>query len=163
MAAIEAAFQSDSELVCDLAALDPSLRPPGGDLLARSFDALARGAGLALDERRALAAACRARLADLITDEAGGDPLAPLYRARQRDLVAALAGVDDAAAPAFAAHLARLAALPLDRAQWAASLPSLLHLAAVRLVGPGAAREAVGCYLWERALESLARRSDHRR
>jgi thiopeptide-type bacteriocin biosynthesis protein len=165
---VEEVFSADSALCLALLALDPALRPDGTLLLARSFDSLAAGLGLDAVARLALAAGCRRRSP---FSDAGDDPLAPLYRERQAELLAALDGdraarlprAADAASRALAAHRHRLRAIAARarraRIPLAPLLPSLLHLATVRLVGPSPEREAIGYYLWQRASESLAARS----
>jgi class I lanthipeptide synthase len=150
---VEAVFQSESELVLELLARagDPSDTPDGTEILVRGFDVLARAAGLDLAARRALAARARA----------AAEPHAPPrrerdaeHRRRGRRLLAALSGAPDEATPALAAHAARLR----RRSPPAALLPALLHLFAVRLLGPDRSQEALATYLWDRALEGLLHR-----
>ncbi len=118
--------------------------------LVASYDALAAGAGLDAAEREQLAR--RRRHAYGVGRD---DALAAEYRARQRSLRARLA----TPSPPLAAHVARVAAAlaPLASERRRALLPPLLHLAAVRLLGVDAEREAAAFYLWERTRESLAR------
>jgi hypothetical protein len=156
----------------------------------RSLDALAAGLGLDLETRATLSTeARRARHGTLEAMQAaaggaeagrrhgpaGADPLAGMYRALQRVLLAGLASDDreaaglvgdlDPVAAIFFAHRQRLAEVA-KRARAARLLPALrrclpdfLHLAAVRLAGPDALREASGVYLWQRALEGRVARA----
>jgi hypothetical protein len=72
-------------------------------------------------------------------------------------VIALLTGrATDAASPLLAAHVARLAALPPFTAR-AASLPALLHLSAVRLIGADPLAEARAFVLWQRATEALSK------
>ena len=146
--AVERVFEADSALV--LALLEGEADDDPIELLVASYDALAAGAGLDDAERHALARRRRDAY-DLGRDDA----LADEYRARQKSLRARLATT----APPFAAHVERVAAAlsSLPRPRRDALLPARLHLAAVRLIGPDAAREAAAIYLWERTRESLAR------
>jgi thiopeptide-type bacteriocin biosynthesis protein len=152
--AVERVFGADSALVLALGTLEEDGDDFGDadatELLVASFDALAAGAGLDDAARHALARRRR--------DAYGlgrDDALADEYRARQPSLRARLADPP----PVFSAHSARVAAAlaPLLPERRAALLPALLHLAAVRLIGADAAREAAAIYLWERTRESLAR------
>lgn len=153
--AVERVFESDSRLV--LALLDE-----GDDtieLLVASYDALAAGAGLYPAERHALAARRRQAYgvaAGRNSDEARA--LADEYRARQRALRARL----ESPSPPFIAHTERVAVAlaPLPRARRADLLPSLLHLAAVRLAGVDRELEAATFYFWERTRESLLRHAE---
>ncbi|MEA2696575.1 MAG: lantibiotic biosynthesis protein, partial [Myxococcales bacterium] len=142
-------FQSDSALVVET--LDAGASAGGDDIqrLVCSFDALAAGCGLDLDTRWHLArdqrrAVARDDAADLDAD----------YRARARDLRAALTTLP----VNFVAHRDRVAAavapLPLDSRRQL--LPTLLHLAAVRLAGPHRDPEARATIFWERTLEGLS-------
>ena len=145
--AVERVFEADSALA--LALLDAEATDVV-ELLVASYDALAAGAGLDPGERQTLAR--RRREAYGI----GRDPaLADEYRARQQALRARLASPS----PPLLAHQQRVASAlaSLAPSRRAALLPALLHLAAVRLVGADAAREAAAFYLWERTRESLAR------
>ena len=178
LAATLAIFQSDSELACalldevnDAAANDDDAGAPEPIVqVVRAFDALARGLGLDLAARQALARA--RRLAEeghaSLDDDARRDTDAEL-RARGRALRAALDETsrgDSAAARALAAHVARTAratkALPSEaRADLA---PALLHLACVRLAGPDRDLERRAYTFWERTLEGQrARRASRTR
>ena len=167
-AATLAIFQSDSALVCAL--LDESQGEGGDDAdaldpvvqVVRAFDALARGLGLDLAERQALARA--RRLAEEahapLDDDARGDTDAEL-RARGRALRAALDETSpknaSSTARALAAHVARTARATkaLPREARAALAPALLHLASVRLAGPDRDLERRAYTFWERTLEGL--------
>jgi thiopeptide-type bacteriocin biosynthesis protein len=151
MDAVEAVFQSDSELACALLAEmgDGDVTAP----LVGSFDALAAGLGLGREARHALSLRRRAANADQLPDARA---LAAEYRRRQAPLMALLA--DERRAP-YAEHRARLAAIALPAGRAEAILPALLHLAAVRLAGVDPVEEARAYYFWERALEGLLRRA----
>jgi len=158
MPAIEAVFESDSDLVCDLlttGALGSDPEPV--DLVVQSFDTLASAFGLGEEARRELARSRRAAHHGLVREE----DLAAEYRRRQRGLMATLSGraEDDGANRPFAAHAARVASLEgeLPRALRAATLPALLHLTAVRVAGLHRDVEARAYVFWERALEGLMR------
>ena len=158
-------FESDSELAISLSgphALDPVV------LFVRACDALASGLGLDLDARHALAierrraAEASAELFD--EDRARADAG---FRSAGRMLRAALladAGGDPASstdphAPALAAHRARAAHAARDLAPDARArlLPTLLHLSAVRCLGPYPDRERLAYTFWERTLAGLRR------
>jgi thiopeptide-type bacteriocin biosynthesis protein len=144
--AVERVFEADSVLV--LALYESEADDDVVELLVASYDALAAGAGLDDAERHALARRRR--------DAYGlgrDDALADEYRGRQPSLRALLATRSDP----FAAHAARVAAAlaPLSPDRRAQLLPAFLHLAAVRLLGVDAAREAAAIYFWERTRESL--------
>jgi thiopeptide-type bacteriocin biosynthesis protein len=146
LASVERIFSSDSALVIDLYHAD--LGVPEEVLLAVGFDALADG--LRID-----AAARGQRCHDALVAYGVGpdeerDALASGYRAFQRDLLALLA---DLPAP-FREHQRRVRALKLDRRAAAAFLPTLAHLAAVRLCGADRDAEVRALYLWKRSLES---------
>jgi thiopeptide-type bacteriocin biosynthesis protein len=164
-------YQSDSELVTTLLEgladqHDDQHSDQHGehDLLAdliRSFDALAAGCGLdasarwrlAIDRRRAVAATITTTRAEVDAE----------FRLRSRGLRAVLAADDaDASAGArtpFALHRRRIAdaVSPLSLDARGALLPTLLHLAAVRLLGPDRHAEARAIIFWERTREGLAR------
>jgi thiopeptide-type bacteriocin biosynthesis protein len=160
LAAVHPIFQSDSELACAL--LDEEARGDDApDRLAqvvRSLDALARGLGLDLEARRALARARRAAEEGDAFDaetraEADGE-----FRARGRVLRAHLGAPGaGAAARALEAHAARTARATkaLPPAARAALAPPLLHLACVRLAGPDRDLERRAYTFWERTLEGL--------
>ncbi len=154
LAAIHAIFESDSEAVSTLLA-DPELdRIPALPVL---FDALARGLGLDLPARHALgrerrrAAEAWTRLDAEARKESDAD-----FRHHARQLRAALG----AAPPPLAPHAARVAAAvgaltETDRGRFLSTLPTLLHLSAVRLCGPDPDAERLGYTFWERTLEGL--------
>ena len=156
--AVERVFQSDSELVLALGA-EPAATwtaTPTATRSSSSSPATTRSPPAPASTsapRRALAARRRAAYQPEL--EGRDEALADFYRARQQSLRARLA----APSPAFAAHSARVAVAlaPLPPARRAALLPALLHLAAVRLAGVDAGREAAAVYLWQRTRESLAR------
>jgi thiopeptide-type bacteriocin biosynthesis protein len=163
MALVERLFELDSELVLRLLTLDAeSPEPLPGDRLdwlVRGFDALARGLGLDLEARRALAE--RRRGAHL---GASTPALDAEYRTRQRRLAGALAGgAADALAAPLDAHALRVQAIaggltaPVLTALLGA-LPALLHVNAVRLLGARPEEEAAAYLFWERTLEGLAAR-----
>jgi thiopeptide-type bacteriocin biosynthesis protein len=161
--AVHAVFESESDAACTLLGLsredaeaDERLAP-----LVRVLDALARGLGLDLEARHALARARRSAAdATAAVDEEGRAATDAAFRARARGLRAALGAAEpDAAASALDAHAARTVratrALPVGTR--AALAPSLLHLACVRLAGPDRGLERVAYTLWERTLEGLRR------
>ena len=153
LAAIHAIFESDSEAVSSLLA-DPELdRIPALPLL---FDALARGLGLDLAARHALGRE-RRRAAEAWTglDAEARQESDAAFRHHARSLRASLGG---APAP-FAQHEAQVtaAASGLTAADRARLLPTLLHLSAVRLIGPDPDAERLGYTFWERTLEGLRR------
>jgi len=167
--AVHAVFQAASELalaaltdqggnddVDEAGALDPRL-----SLLIGAHDALARAAGLDAGRRRELARERRAAYADDV-DEAFAGALAAEFRRARSGLRALLA--DDDGGPLSAllgpyrrAVEAALADLGPERRR--GILPALLHLDAVRLMGPGRDAEIRAYTFWERALESLERHS----
>jgi thiopeptide-type bacteriocin biosynthesis protein len=167
LAATLAIFQSDSELACALLDEAPSDETDAANAsepivrVVRAFDALARGLGLDLVERQALARA-RRRAEEAhapLDDDARADTDAEL-RARGRALRAALdetSSVDSSAARALAAHVARTARATeaFPREARAALAPALLHLACVRLAGPDRDLERRAYTFWERTLEGL--------
>jgi thiopeptide-type bacteriocin biosynthesis protein len=142
---VEAIFQSESELCCDLFASEEPCDLTEACVLA--LDGLATGLGLDLLARQELARRQRTALGD--PDEAGLDRE---FRARQRRLHALL----EAPPAPFAAHLARLAELPTRPVD---VLPSLLHMSANRLAGTDPVDEARATYFWQRALDGLVSRS----
>lgn len=145
LAAAERIFQSDSELIVSLAAGTDEL--PDVALYVAGIDALAAGLGLSLDARAARAA--DALRAYAVSEARTREELAPGYRALQAPLAALLARPP---AP-FRAHRARVRAARMPRALGERLLPTLAHLAAVRLFGPDRDWELRGLYLWQRALE----------
>ena len=156
LAAVHAIFESDSEAVSALLA-DPELDRIAA--LPLLFDALARGLGLDLAARHALGRE-RRRAAEAWTGldaEARKESDAifrrhaphPARRARRH-----------APAPLLDSHEARVAAAAgglteTDRARLLSTLPTLLHLSAVRLIGPDPDAERLGYTFWERTLEGL--------
>ncbi len=159
LAAVHAIFESDSQAVSALLA-DPELdRVPALPLL---FEALARGLGLDLATRHALGRE-RRRAAEAWTrlDAEERKESDALFRHHARGLRAAL-GTAPAANPLLADHEARVAAAAgslteTDRARLQSTLPTLLHLSAVRLIGPDPDAERLGYTFWERTLEGLRR------
>jgi thiopeptide-type bacteriocin biosynthesis protein len=162
--AAHAVFQSDSEVACALLAEEDASDPQAPDRveqLVRSLDALARGLGLELPARHALARARRdaeERLAG-IGDERRDDD-ARQFRSRARVLRARLGetarGAGARALQAHTAHVAR-ATKKLTPEARAALAPALLHLACVRLAGPDRDLERRAYTFWERTLEGLLR------
>ena len=161
--AVHALFQSDSEAVAALLAIPELDRLAALPLL---FDALARGLGLDLPARHALAAA-RRQAADAWTglDAIGRRQTDAAFRQHARPLRAALAETaaegagprPDPTRPILARHEAAVAKAARDstepaRARWA---PTLLHLDAVRLLGADPDAERIGYTFWERTLEGL--------
>ncbi len=156
LAAIHAIFESDSEAVSALLA-DPELdRIPA---LPPLFDALARGLRLDLASRHALARE-RRRAAEAWTrlDADARKESDALFRHHARSLRAAL-GAAPASNPLFAHHEDRVAAATggLTETDRMRLLPTLLHLSAVRLIGPDPDAERLGYTFWERTLEGLRR------
>jgi thiopeptide-type bacteriocin biosynthesis protein len=157
LAAVHAIFESDSQAVSALLA-EPELdRIPALPLL---FDALARGLGLELAARHALGRE-RRRAAEAWTglDAEARKESDAAFRHHARALRAAL-GAAPASSPLLAQHEARVAAAAgtlteTDRARLLSTLPTLLHLSAVRLVGPDPDAERLGYTFWERTLEGL--------
>ncbi len=161
-------FESDSELAAALngAHAVDSIVPIV--LFVRACDALAAGLGLDLDARHALAKQRRHAAevsAALVDDDRAHDDTA--FRGAGRGLRAALladaggvsGGDTDPHAPALAAHRARAAhaARDLSREARARLLPTLLHLSAVRCLGPHPDRERLAYTFWERTLAGLRR------
>jgi thiopeptide-type bacteriocin biosynthesis protein len=169
LAAAHVVFESESDAVCALVALDGGEDVAADRLSAtvRALDALARGLGFADVERHALARERRAAAeATAPVDDEGRADADAAFRARARPLRAALGGTSrDAATRALGAHASRTAratrALPADAR--AALAPSLLHLACVRLAGPDRALERLAYTCWERTLEGLRRSPPTRR
>jgi thiopeptide-type bacteriocin biosynthesis protein len=163
LAVVERLFELDSELVLRMLSIDAqAVEPPEGDRvdwLVRGLDALARGLGLELAARQALAARRRAAHLSTSTPALDAD-----YRARQRRLAAALAGTaaDPLTAPldAYALRAQAIAGAlsPAALANLLEALPPLLHVNAVRLLGARPDEEAAAYLFWERALEGLAAR-----
>ncbi len=159
LAAAEAIFQSDSELVLALLAAESEGLDPDSDRAERlvlAHDALARGLGLDMGERLDLAEGRR-------WAAAGGRPepadWPALFRIRGRHLQAALAGnLPPSLKSALAAFEAAVRTAAPTPARWRALLPALLHLQSVRLLGPHPAGEQLSYVFWARALEGLVRR-----
>jgi thiopeptide-type bacteriocin biosynthesis protein len=161
--AVHAVFESESDLACALLARAPDddEAPERLTPLVRTLDALARGLGLDLEARHALARARRAAAEATAPVDAERRAAADLaFRARARALRAALgAPAPEAATRALEAHATRTrrATRAQPTAARAALAPSLLHLACVRLAGPDRDLERLAYTLWERALEGLRR------
>jgi thiopeptide-type bacteriocin biosynthesis protein len=154
LAAVHTIFGSDSEAVSALLA-DPELdRIQALPLL---FDALARGLGLDMAARHALGRE-RRRAAEAWTrlDAEARKESDALFRHQARPLRAALGAVQ-ASNPLLADHEARVAAAAgtLTETDRLRLLPTLLHLSAVRLLGPDPDAERLGYTFWERTLEGL--------
>ena len=155
LAAVHAIFEADSEAVAALLAADPELDRIA--TLPALFDALARGLGLDLAARHALARG-RRNAADAWTrldGEARRESDAG-FRRHARPLRAALTDPP----PLLTRYEARVGEAARDlketaRARLLSTLPSLLHLSAVRLVGPDPEAERLGYTFWERTLEGL--------
>ena len=135
-----------------LLAADPELDRVA--TLPALFDALARGLGLDLAARHALARG-RRNAAEAWT-ELDGDARRESdagFRRHARSLRAALTDPP----PLLAHYQASVgeAARDLKETARAQLLPSLLHLSAVRLVGPDPEAERLGYTFWERTLEGL--------
>ena len=152
LTAVHAIFEADSEVVAALLDGDPQLDRIGA--LPGLFDALARGLGLDLPERHALARGRRSAAeawTQLDSDARRESDAA--FRRHARPLRAAL--IDPP--PLLARYQSRVAAAATDLKDTARSqlLPSLLHLSAVRLVGPDPEAERLAYTFWERTLEGL--------
>jgi thiopeptide-type bacteriocin biosynthesis protein len=173
-------FQSDSELACALLYDERTQRPDlqrldlqGPDLIDRliaAFDSLATGLGLGRADRHQLARRRRdaeaAALAAVDEDEPRA--LDVDFRARSPRLRMAL-GTAPASSPApsetddlatvLTAHRDQVAAAVRDLSLAARCrlAPPLLHLSAVRLLGPDRDAEARAYLFWERTLEGLLR------
>ncbi|HLK90005.1 MAG TPA: thiopeptide-type bacteriocin biosynthesis protein [Polyangia bacterium] len=157
--ALHAIFESDSQAAAALLA-DPELDRIAA--LPLVCDALARGLGLDLGARHALARE-RRRAAEIWTglDAETQRASDADFRRHGRALRAALAETPpDPAAPVariLTDHRTRVAAAAagLTEAARARHTPTLLHLAAVRLMGPDPHAERLGYTFWERTLEGL--------
>jgi thiopeptide-type bacteriocin biosynthesis protein len=150
--ALEALWQADSELACDLLAADDAT--PLVEHLVATFDALAAALGLTLSDRAALSTARAVTYASelaALRDEEGRDLVAAEFRARQAQLRARLEAAP-AARDVRYAHEIAAAAAPLSASQRRTLLPSLLHLSAVRLMGSDRLLEIRALALWQRAL-----------
>jgi thiopeptide-type bacteriocin biosynthesis protein len=151
LAMVHAIFESDSEAVATLAADAELDRIAALPLL---HDALARGLGLDLAARHTLARA-RRQAADGWTavDDETRRASDAAFRRHGRALRGALAEP----APLYARHQARVAEAVrgLTDSSRARLSSTLLHLSAVRLVGPDPDAERLGYTFWERALEGL--------
>ncbi|HEY8924695.1 MAG TPA: thiopeptide-type bacteriocin biosynthesis protein, partial [Polyangia bacterium] len=180
-AAVHTLFEGASELILSLLGSDADAADardvpahPGGDeimptlWLVAGFDRLARAFGLDGDQRRRLAARRRAAHGDLMTADLDAE-LSRELRACRPALRALLASGDSERSPGDTAESEAQAALRLyaRRARRAVAalsgpeldeqiLPALLHLDAVRLLGPDRLGEIRAYTLWERGLESLA-------
>jgi thiopeptide-type bacteriocin biosynthesis protein len=156
--AVHAIFESDSELAAEL--LERSQRDEdfaGIAAGAQAADALARGLGFDLEARLALARDRRraAEAGEAIDDE-GRAAADAAFRSAGRPLRGALA--EEPTGP-FAQHLARVsaAARRLPAGSAARLAPTLLHLGAVRLLGPDPDGERLAYTFWQRTLEGLTR------
>ena len=158
LAAVHAIFEADSEAVAALLAADAELDRIA--TLPALFDALARGLGLDLSARHELARG-RRHAADAWTrldDEARRESDAA-FRRHARPLRAALKDPP----PLLTRYEARVGAAARDLKETArarlqstlSTLPTLLHLSAVRLLGPDPEAERLGYTFWERTLEGL--------
>ena len=148
-------FESDSELRVHSAGAD-GVEPV--QRFVRAADALARGLGLDLAGREALARD-RRRAAERsmnVDDEARRETDAA-FRIAGRELRRALA--DDPAGE-FLEHHDRVsrAARLLPAPTVTRLAPTLLHQSAVRFLGPDADAERVGYTFWERTLHGLGKR-----
>ncbi|HEY6477522.1 MAG TPA: thiopeptide-type bacteriocin biosynthesis protein, partial [Polyangia bacterium] len=151
LTAVHAIFESDSEAVAALAA-DPELDRIAA--LPLLHDALARGLGLDLAARHTLARARRQAAEGWTAVDAETRRASDAaFRRNARALRAALAEQP----PLYTRHEGRVveAAGGLTESSRARLLPTLLHLEAVRLVGPDPDAERLGYTFWERALEGL--------
>jgi len=169
--AVHALFQAASELA--LAALteagaDTSAVASDEDprllLLIGGYDALAQAAGLDAGRRRALARQRRdAHAADVDDDFAGA--LASAFRRALPALRSVLGGEEGGPLSGLLAPYQRDAEAALTKLapeRRGAVLPALMHLDAVRLLGPDRDAEIRAYTFWERALESLERHSASR-
>ncbi len=149
MGAVERVFESDSRAVLDALLAGDDELPMAAQLVA-AFDAIAVGLGLGLEQRLTR---CTDALSGYDVAEAEErEHLAPAYRALQRPLRALLAEPR----PAWLdAHVRRVRATKLRKADAEALLPTLVHLAAVRRCGADRDEEVRALYLWRRTLESL--------
>jgi lantibiotic biosynthesis protein len=149
--AVHAIFETDSEAVSGLLA-DADLDRIAA--LPRLFDALAHGLGLDLSARHAVARERRrASAAWTRVDAESRKASDAAFRHHARALRAALGALPRPLAD-HEARVVRAAGdlTEIDRRQL---LPTLLHLSAVRLVGPDPDAERMGYIFWERALEGL--------
>jgi thiopeptide-type bacteriocin biosynthesis protein len=150
-------FESDSALVAALLD-DEGIDDELGRIAlgVRGADALARGLGLDLAARHAVAKERRRAAEAAGIDDQDRRAADAAFRIAGRGLRAALSG--EPAGP-FADHRARVAAAAaaLPPARREHLLPSLLHLAAVRLFGPDRDAERLTLTFWERVLEGLRR------
>jgi len=164
--AVHALFQAASELALAALADTGEDEPPlAGDedprllLVIGLHDTLARAAGLDAGQRRALARQRRDAHADHV-DEEFASALAAAFRGARPALRAVLGGggpLSELLAPYYRAARVALADLAPERR--AAILPALMHLDAVRLMGPDRDAEIRAYTFWERTLESLERHS----
>ncbi|MEO6950377.1 MAG: thiopeptide-type bacteriocin biosynthesis protein [Polyangia bacterium] len=139
LASIERLFQADSHLLVE----PRDERLPAEAHVAIVFEAMVRGLGLPTDVVDERAAATL-----------GSEVDAPAYRAVQRQLAALL---DEP--PAWSALYAkRVRTAKLKKAEAARLLPTLLHMTAVRHLGPDREAEVRALYLWTRARRSRAAR-----
>ena len=130
------------------------------ECLVMRFEALAAGLGLDLKERQCAAAgrllAYRAEVEQLQRG-ASRDPLAEEYRARQKRLKDLL---ERPASALFERFTDRVRSVATPRGpELRRQLPTLLHLSAVRLVGPRRDEEIRALSLWSRALDGRVARS----
>jgi len=166
---VHALFQAASDLA--LAALTEDAadeeEPLASDedprllLLIGAHDAVARAAGLDAVRRRALAQQRRAAHAADV-DEDFATALAAGFRRARPALRAVLGRAEGGPLAGLLSSFERLAAAALGGLEPAARmrlLPALLHLDAVRLLGPDRDAEIRAYTYWERALESLDRHS----
>ena len=185
MEAAELIFQAGSELVLETLALEDqgALAPESNRrlLFVRAADGLARGLGLDLGQRHALAVRRRAAHARAAGEGEGGAVLVagmdvgedPTWlgerrtelRGTGRELEPLLAGrMRDAATPALARFESAVRSAvkrlpgPASTALRGA-LSALLHTQAVRMLGPHADEERAGYFFWERALASSVARA----
>jgi lantibiotic biosynthesis protein len=169
MAAAEGLFQLSSELALQVLTSeheDDGASEPEDDrraLLVRAQDALARGLGLSMGDRRELAERRRAAFAHVLGDEP--EEYKQEFRQRQRALAARLAsdlsaGVDNGFAAYSTAVAQQRAALPPEvRATLDQALPALLHMQAGRLCGLDPEDERATYVFWARTLDGLAARA----
>ncbi len=154
--ALHAIFESDSILCATLLGSEKTEEELDDVALATlAADALARGLGFDLEARHALAfGRRRAAEATAGIDEEDRQAADTAFREVSRELRARLAGD---LPPPFAEHLARVAVaareLPAGRS-WPLA-PTLLHLSAVRLLGPDAVGERLAYTFWQRTLAGL--------
>jgi len=162
--AVHEIFESDSEAACALlgASHDDGEADATADRveqLVRALDALARGLGLDLAGRHALARARRDAAGGPPDDDTRADDDAE-FRARARQLRALLgASAGDDASRALGKHETRTARAvrALEPDARAGLAPVLLHLACVRHGGPDRDLERRAYTFWGRTLEGLRR------